>query len=284
MRIAVIAPGAMGAGVAQRLRARGADVAVTLQGRGPASAARAAGLAVQASEAALARWADVILSIVPPGEAAGLAARLAPVLCPRGAGAIFADCNAISPDTMRAIAASLPGVLVADIAIIGGPPKGEGPSPRFYASGEPAEALRPLAGWGIDLRPIAGGIGAASALKMSYAGISKGLVAIASAMALGAARAGAAEALFAELAESQPALLAQLRRSVPGMPDKAYRWVAEMEEISAFLEGMPFAPAFLAAARHYEMIAADQAHPAPDGPVAQLAALFAPSPATEKKP
>jgi len=54
MRIAVIAPGMMGAGVAQRLRQRGADVAVTLAGRSPASAKRAAGLALKDSEAALA--------------------------------------------------------------------------------------------------------------------------------------------------------------------------------------------------------------------------------------
>lgn len=276
MRIAVIAPGAMGAGVAKRLHARGAAVAVTLQGRSAASAARAAGLPAQASEAALAGWADVILSILPPGDAPGLAARLAPVLCLRGAGVIFADCNAVSPETMHAVAAALPGVRVADIGIIGGPPKGDDPGPRLYASGEAAAALLPLAGWGIDLRPIAGGIGAASALKMSYAGISKGLVALGSAMALGAARAGAAEALFAELAESQPALLTFLRRAVPAMPDKAYRWVAEMEEISAFLEGMAFAPAFLAAARHYEAIAADRAHPAPDGLVTRLATLFPP--------
>jgi hypothetical protein len=40
---------------------------------------------------------------------------------------------------------------------------------------------------------------------------------------------------------------------------------------------MPFAPAYLAAARHYKAIAADQANPAPDGPVAQLAALFGPA-------
>jgi putative dehydrogenase len=278
MRIAVIAPGAMGARVAQRLHARGADVAVTLQGRSPASAARAAGLPAQASEAALAHWADVVLSILPPGEAAALAARLAPVLCPRGADVIFADCNAVSPDTMRAVAASLPGVRVVDIGIIGPPPQGDGPGPRLYASGEAAEALRPLAGWGIDLRPIEGGIGAASALKMSYAGINKGLTALATAMALGAARAGAAEALFAELAESQPALLAQLRRTVPNMLDKAYRWVAEMEEIAAFLDGMAFAPAFLAAARHYEAIATDRARPTADGPVAQLDALFRPPP------
>ena len=219
---------------------------------------------------ALAR-ADVLLSILPPGEAAALAARLAPELSARG-GVIFADCNAVAPETVRSIALSLPGVRVADIGIIGGPPKGEGPGPRFYASGESAEALLPLRGWGIDLRPIAGPVGAASALKMSYAGITKGLTAIGSAMALGAARAGAAEALFAELAESQPAVLAYLRRAVPDMLPKAYRWVAEMEEIAGFLGDAPFAPAYLAAALHYEAIAGDLA--ASDGMAAELQALF----------
>jgi L-threonate 2-dehydrogenase len=274
MRIGVIAPGAMGAAVAHRLATRGAAVAVTLHGRSAASATRAAGLPSHPDEAALAAWADVILSIVPPGEAVALASRLAPALCPRGGAVLFVDCNAVSPDTMRTVAAALPGVRVADVAIIGGPPKGDDAGPRFYASGEPAEALRGLADHGIDLRPIAGGIGAASALKMSYAGITKGLTALGSAMALGAERAGAAEALFAELAESQPGLLAYLRKAVPDMPGKAYRWVAEMEEIAAFLDGMPAAPAYLAAARHYEAIAADRARPAPDGAVARIGELF----------
>jgi putative dehydrogenase len=65
MKIAVIATGAMGAGVAQRLHARGAEIAVTLEGRSPGSAARAAGLRVIGTEAALADWADVLLSILP---------------------------------------------------------------------------------------------------------------------------------------------------------------------------------------------------------------------------
>jgi 3-hydroxyisobutyrate dehydrogenase-like beta-hydroxyacid dehydrogenase len=274
MRIGVIAPGEMGAAVAHRLAARGATVAVTLEGRGAASAARAAGLAAQESEAALAGWADVLLSILPPGEAAALALRLAPVLCPRGGDVVFADCNAVSPATVQAIAALLPGIRFVDIGIVGGPPKGEAAGPRLYASGEAATALRPLADRGIDLRPITGGIGAASALKMCYAGITKGLIAIASAMALGAEDAAVATTLFAELAESQPALLAQLQRSVPGMLDKAYRWVAEMEEIAAFLGEEPFAPAYRAAARHYQAIAADRATGAPDGRAQRLKALF----------
>jgi 3-hydroxyisobutyrate dehydrogenase-like beta-hydroxyacid dehydrogenase len=269
MRIAVIAPGMMGASLAQRLRQRGAEVAVTLAGRGPASAKRAAGLALKDSETALAQWADVVLSILPPGDALALAERLAPVM----AGKIYADCNAISPATMRAVAAALPGARVADGGIIGLPAQ-SGPGPRLYVSGDAAEALLPLKDWGIDLRPIAGGIGAASALKMSYAGITKGLIALGSAMALGATQSGAAEALRAELAASQPDILRVLDSGVPGMFDKAYRWVAEMEEISAFLGGLPAAPIYQGAARLYEAIAADRASPRPDGMAARLAAFY----------
>ena len=269
MRIAVIAPGMMGAGVAQRLRQRGADVAVTLAGRSPATAKRAAGLAVKDSETALARWADVVLSILPPGDALALAKRLAPVMV----GKIYADCNAISPATMQAVAAALPGVRVADGGIIGGPEE-SGPGPRLYVSGDAAETLLPLKDWGIDLRPIPGGIGAASALKMSYAGITKGLTALGSAMALGAAQCGTSAALRVELASSQPEILRMLDRGVPEMFNKAYRWVAEMEEISAFLGDLPAAPIYQGAARLYEAIAADQASPKPDGVVARLAAFY----------
>ena len=274
MRIGVIAPGNMGAAVAQRLHARGAEVAVTLEGRSAASAMRAAGLATKESEAALAGWADVVLSILPPGEALALAKRLAPVLRKRAGAVTFADCNAVSPATVREIEAALPGVTFVDIGIIGGPPRGDDAGPRLYASGDGAEALGKIRDWGIDLRPIGGGIGAASALKMSYAGITKGMIALGSAMALGAAQAGAADALRAELASSQPEVLRSLERGVPGMFDKAYRWVAEMEEISDFLGKIPAAPIYQGAARLYEAIAEDQAAPAPDGPVARLAAFY----------
>jgi 3-hydroxyisobutyrate dehydrogenase-like beta-hydroxyacid dehydrogenase len=224
---------------------------------------------VKDTETALAKWADVVLSILPPGDALALAKRLAPIM----AGKIYADCNAISPTTMQAVAAALPGVRVVDGGIIGGPGE-SGPGPRLYVSGDAAEALLPLKGWGIDLRPIPGGIGAASALKMSYSGITKGLIALGSAMALGATQSGAAAALRAELASSQPDILRLLDRGVPSMFDKAYRWVAEMEEISAFLGDLPAAPIYQGAARLYEAIAADRASAKPDGMVARLATFY----------
>ena len=163
MRIAVIAPGAMGAAVARRLHQGGAAVAVTLQGRSPGSASRAAGLAVMDSEAALVRWADLVLSILPPGDALALARRLAPVLAERPGRVLYADCNAVSPPSVQDIAAAVPAARFVDIGIIGLPPGADGPGPKLYASGSNAAALLGLRAHGIDYRVIEGDIGAASA-------------------------------------------------------------------------------------------------------------------------
>ena len=103
-----------------------------------------------------------------------------------------------------------------------------------------------------------GPIGAASAMKMSYAGITKGFTALGAAMMLAATRAGTAEALKAELSGSQPALYGWLTRQMPRMYSKAYRWVAEMEEIAAFVGEDPAAAKFYqGAAELYARIAAD---------------------------
>ena len=60
---------------------------------------------------------------------------------------------------------------------------------------------------------------------------------------------------------------------------KAYRWVAEMEEIGHFLgEGAPAGDMFAAIARLYEDIAADAREPDPEnGPIAPLAQFYAPT-------
>jgi hypothetical protein len=93
---------------------------------------------------------------------------------------------------------------------------------------------------------------------MSYAGITKGFTALGAAMMLAATRGGSAQALKAELAESRPDLLGYLTRQVPDMYAKAYRWVAELEEISAFVgKDHPEHAMLDAAARLYERIAKD---------------------------
>jgi len=272
--IGVIAMGEMGSATARRLRERGATVITSLAGRSAASAARAekAGAVPVATDDEFVAQSDFILSIVPPGDAVVLAQRLAPAIKRAGRKTIYVDCNAVSPQTAERIGGVLDGsgCIYVDAGIIGPPP---GPNSRtiFYASGPGAKDFEKLADHGLPIRVMNGPNGAASAMKLSYAGITKGCTAIGSAMMLGATRGGTADSLLQELSESQPMLLNWMRGFVSRMPPKAYRWVAEMEEIALFQEDDPAArDMYLGIARFYQQIAAALEAPKPGDAVAQL--------------
>jgi L-threonate 2-dehydrogenase len=265
--VAVIAPGMMGAAVGKRLADNGLKVLTSLNGRSQETVARAnaAGMAAAADEEIAA--ADFILSILPPGDALSLAQRFVPALKASNSKPVYVDCNAINPATVERVAAALAatGSPFVDAGIIGSPPKpaaaGESKvagSPRFYASGPAAPRFATLREYGLDVRVLDGALSAASALKMSYAGITKGTQAIGAAMMLAASRAGSADDLFKELAGSQKEMLGWFRRSLTQMPPKAYRWVAEMHEIAGFVGDDPSAHELYEGAAHfYEHIAED---------------------------
>jgi L-threonate 2-dehydrogenase len=272
--VGVIAMGEMGSATARRLRERGATVITSLVGRSAASAARAekAGAIPVSTDDEFVAQSDFILSIVPPGDAVALAERLAPAIQRAGRKTVYVDCNAVSPQTAERIGAVLDGTgcTYVDAGIIGPPP---GPNSRtiFYASGTGAKEFERLGERGLTVRVMDGPNGAASAMKLSYAGITKGCTAIGSAMMLGATRGGTADALLQELSESQPMLLNWMRGFVSRMPPKAYRWVAEMEEIAQFQEDDPAArDMYLGIARFYQRIAAALDAPKPGDAVAQL--------------
>jgi 3-hydroxyisobutyrate dehydrogenase-like beta-hydroxyacid dehydrogenase len=235
--VAIVAPGNMGAAIGGRLIENGLEVRTSLAGRSQASAERArkAGL-TDCDDAALAD-ADIFLSIVPPSEVMTLAERMAPVLTGAGRKPVFVEANAISPETAKHVAHMIEptGAAFVDGGIIGGPPR-EGYSPTLYLSGPDAPRAAVLGDYGIRVGVMDGPVGAASALKMCYAGINKGIVAIGSAMILAAGRAGAADALLEEMAHSQPEMLARLGKLIPTMFSKAYRWAPEMEEIANFAD------------------------------------------------
>ena len=258
--VAVIAPGMMGSGVGGRLAQNGIEVRTSLAGRSEASAARAkAAFMIDVPDTQIAA-ADIILSIVPPGDALGLAERLAPSLRAAQRKPVYVDCNALNPGTVLRIARVIEesGVAFVDGGIIGGPPAPGSKGTRIYLSGAAAPQVAVLEQYGLEMPIQPGPIGAASAMKMSYAGITKGFTALGAAMMLAATRAGTAEDLKQELRTSQPALFGWLTRQMPRMYSKAYRWVAEMEEISEFVGGDPAGRQFYeAAARLYERIAAD---------------------------
>jgi 3-hydroxyisobutyrate dehydrogenase-like beta-hydroxyacid dehydrogenase len=236
-QLAVIAPGQMGAAVAARLVANGAEVVTCLEGRSDASRARASAAGMRDVPPDRLLQADMLLSILPPGDALALAEGLAPRMAELRAYPLYVDCNAVNPETAKAIAETVmrAGGRFVDAGIIGGPPRPGSKGPTFYASGEAARQFAALASHGLTIKVIDGPVGAASALKMSYAGITKGLSGLSAAMLLGARRAGVGEALMAELDDSQPELAARFAKGLPDMYPKAYRWVAEMEEIAGFL-------------------------------------------------
>jgi L-threonate 2-dehydrogenase len=250
----------MGSAIGERLTRRGATVVTSLAGRSAASGERArrSGFQTAESDDELVRDAAFVLSILPPGEAVALAERLRPALERAANKPIYADCNAIAPVTVAAVHAVIAptGCRFVDAGIVGGPPRGDDPGPRLYASGPAAGAFAELAAFGLTIRPLAMPIGAASALKMSYGGITKGLQAVGTATMLAAQNAELGDVLRAELRASQPVLFNWLEKSIPTMFPKAYRWVAEMDEIGTYLaDDAHGAGIYHGAARLYEFIA-----------------------------
>lgn len=271
--VAVVAPGMMGSAVGRRLVDHGLKVLTSLAGRSAETITRASAAGMVAASDEEIAASDFILSILPPGDAVALAQRFVPALTASNAKPVYVDCNAISPPTLERVAAAIAptGSPFVDAGIIGSPPQPGDAGPRFYASGPHAPRFATLKQYGLDVRVLEGPLTAASALKMSYAGITKGTQALGAAMMLAATRGGSADALFAELSGSQPQILAWMKKQLSIMPPKAYRWVAEMHEIADFVGEDPSAhELYVGAAHFYEQIARDF-----EGDKAQVTALAA---------
>ena len=98
--IGLLHPGEMGAAIGRCLVERGHTVLWVPQGRGPATARRAAaaGLTDAGTLAALLERAEVVMSVCPPHAALAVAESAA------GFGGRYVDANAIAPQTTRAVA------------------------------------------------------------------------------------------------------------------------------------------------------------------------------------
>jgi len=231
--IGVLHPGEMGSGVGASARAAGARVVWVSEGRGAATRKRAEadGLEDVRTLAALTREARVILSVCPPASAIDVARDVAA----HGFRGIYVDGNAIAPATTRKVGdiVSAAGATFIDGGIIGPPPRKPGVT-RLYLSGAGAADVAAMLNGGL-LEAIAmeGPIGAASAVKMAYAGWNKTQQALLMAVRAYAMREGVDEALLREWAISQPDLPKRSENAVAGTARKAWRFVGEMDELAA---------------------------------------------------
>ncbi len=245
--IAVLMPGDMGHAVGKALADAGYDVVTCLSGRSERTRAlaEAGGLRDLDSLDAVATEASLVLSILSPASAMGLARDMAAAMERSGARPVYVDCNAISPGTARDIANVIEavGAPFIDAGIIGTKP-GIGPGPRFYVSGADTAPMQALDGKGFQVLGLGPEPGRASAIKMCYAGLTKGTWTLHTAVLLAAEAQGLTAELRAEFEYSQGQALAQMEARVPRLPADSGRWIGEMEEIAKTFADAGVTPGF----------------------------------------
>ena len=258
-KIGVTSPGDMGQAVAVRLKACGFEVYTALEGRSARTAelARNAEIDDCGSVEKLVATCDTILSILNPAAALDNARDVARAMHAAGRRILFVDCNAIAPQTGHEIDRIIRGAggIFVDAGIIGPPPRGKAKT-RLYVSGPDAALLSHIVDDQLQVRVIGERVGDASAVKMCYASITKGALALGMELLITARKLGVEHALEAEFKESQPDLYEWVLSRSMSMPPKAHRWVPEMLEIAKTFEGVGLTPRMLqGAADMYEFIA-----------------------------
>ena len=109
----------------------------------------------------------------------------------------------------------------------------------------PMESLgEPLDGKGFQVVGLGSDPGRASALKMCYAGLTKGTWTLHTAVLLAAEVQGLTAVLRAEFEHSQGQALAQMEARVPRLPADSRRWIGEMEEIAKTFADAGVTPGF----------------------------------------
>jgi 3-hydroxyisobutyrate dehydrogenase-like beta-hydroxyacid dehydrogenase len=180
--VGVLSPGEMGAAVATVLRTHGLRVVTCLEGRSARTRQRSeiARLEVVSTLAQLVRTVEAVLSIVPTMSAPAVGEEIAQAITQTSKPISFIEANAISPMTSPAIEQTIirAGGRYIDGCIIGSA-RDVGRRTMFYLSGPDAEVTAAaLRAGGVQAEVLGGRAGQASALKMGYAGFTKGTTAL----------------------------------------------------------------------------------------------------------
>ncbi|KAK4047359.1 hypothetical protein OIO90_006218 [Microbotryomycetes sp. JL221] len=269
MTIAILAPGQMGASLGTLIGSRSSvRVVTTLHDR----SARTKRLAQQAkihdlgSYDAVIKQSNIILSVLPPSNAVSMAQQVIEAVKndeSKDSKTIhYIDMNAISPRTSTKISTMfehLPRVRYIDGGIIGGPATLES-CPKIVLSGEAVnDVFQTLSELFLNrVTNVGDKIGAASALKLSYASLAKGMIALTLNAGLLAKQYDVLNALQEELEESNKAAAQTLQTRVPRNVAKAYRWIGEMDEIATSFNDVGLvggATAFQGISQTYDLVA-----------------------------
>ncbi|WP_367131431.1 MULTISPECIES: DUF1932 domain-containing protein [Streptomyces] len=234
--LGILHPGSMGTAVAAQAKARGAEVLWSPAGRSAASKARAdqAGLTPASSLSELVRRSDIILSLCPPANAEEVAASVAA----ESFSGIYVDGNAVSPATMAMVNVVLrrTNAQLVDGSVIGSPPS-TAKSTRLYLTGadDAAQKVAQLfEGTAVHAHVLAGDIGKASALKLSYSTFQKTSRVLA-AVSYALAHDWGVEEHLLDIARGRTISYLAEVDYFPKVAARAWRWAPEMREAESAL-------------------------------------------------
>ncbi|AZQ73534.1 NAD(P)-dependent oxidoreductase [Streptomyces luteoverticillatus] len=234
--LGILHPGSMGAAVAAQVVSAGTEVLWYPEGRSEATKDRAtrAGLTAVDTITEMAHTADVILSLCPPANAVEVAHSVAA----HSFSGVYVDGNAISPANVKAIGAIVAsaGAQLVDGSVIGSPPSAT-KSPRLYLSGpeSPVEIVAGLfEGTTVNVITLQGGLGKASALKLSYSTFQKASRVLA-AVSHALARDWGVDEQLVDIARDRTSSYLAETTYIPKVAARAWRWAPEMREAESSL-------------------------------------------------
>jgi 3-hydroxyisobutyrate dehydrogenase-like beta-hydroxyacid dehydrogenase len=181
----------------------------------------------------LVQEAELIVSIVVPSAATRVAAKVADAVTKAGRkDLLFLDANAISPMTADEITRILAPAKVnfIDGCIIGSAAK-MGKGTIVYVSGPDAALMQVLESFDIPIKVLGSSTNQASAFKVVYAGLTKGLQGLFCELFMGARRFGLLDEIRAQYEESFPGLIDKVAPSIVGLRIHAGRRAEEMDEL-----------------------------------------------------
>jgi len=234
-RIGILSIGEMGYHWARLLIEHGVEVLTYAEDRSEVTRKRAenAGARLVSSMVRLVEQSDLIVSVVVPFAARRVAAKVSKALLRAGKqGCLYLDANAISPMTAEGIGEILAPAQASfvDGCIIGSAAK-VGKGTLVYLSGPEAARVQALEQSGFSVRVLGLEIGQASAFKIVYAGLTKGLQGLFVELLIGARRFGLLDEILKQYDESFPGLPAKVGQSIAGLPVHAGRRAEEMVEL-----------------------------------------------------
>jgi 3-hydroxyisobutyrate dehydrogenase-like beta-hydroxyacid dehydrogenase len=234
-KIGIMSIGEMGFHWAKLLKSHDVEVLTYDKDRGEVSRKRGqnAGVESLSSMTDLVNQADLIVSIVVPSAAIDVAKKVAEAAKTAGRkDLVFLDANAISPMTAEEIGKSLQpaGVSFIDGCIIGSAAK-MGKGTIVYVSGREANRMQVLERFNIPVKILGASTSQASAFKVVYAGLTKGLQGLFCELLMGARRFGLLQEIRAQYDESFPGLLDKVSSSIVGLKIHAGRRAEEMDEL-----------------------------------------------------